>query len=101
MYESVIIARYSPIATGATLYKVNIGGDKRELIWQADVEQLNVGHSQYYNDLYLSRFKDKIILEGREASGSYLQIFNNQNGKLLYISIRPDSLFLPNSEVVK
>jgi hypothetical protein len=80
--STLLLATWPNIATGSALAAYNINNGK--LLWKADVRQLNAAHSQYFNAVNLSCYKDKVIMEGREAAGNYLQIFNLRNGKRLY-----------------
>ncbi|MDD3877079.1 MAG: hypothetical protein PHT69_10685 [Bacteroidales bacterium] len=75
------IANYHPIATGSELYCFDLHHNK--IKWKADVEQLMVEHSKYYNKVTLSMYKNKIIMEGNEAGGNYLQIFDTETGTRL------------------
>ena len=47
-----LIARYSPIASGASLQAVDIKSGATR--WTADVVQLSVAHSQYWNEVTLA-----------------------------------------------
>jgi hypothetical protein len=78
----LVIARYHNIATGCFVkaYQANTG----KLLWTGDVKQLNVGHSKYFNIVHLTLYKDKLILEGNEAYGDYLQILDLKTGKNLF-----------------
>ncbi len=78
----LVIASCHFNSTGSSLFCYNLEKEKME--WVADVEQLNVGHSKYYNYIYPSIYKDKVILEGNEAYGRYLQIFDLYSGKKLF-----------------
>ncbi len=83
--DSVIfVATYSKLATGSSLTAHSIKSGK--LLWEADVKQFNADHSEYYNNVILSIYGDKIIMEGTEAFGSYLQIFDINNGKRLFLA---------------
>lgn len=73
------IANYHPLATGSSLHCFDLGTGK--LKWAADVKQIMAEHSQYSNKVTLSIYKDKIIMEGDEASGDYVQIFDAETGK--------------------
>ncbi len=73
------IANYHPIATGSSLYCFNLFSGK--IKWKADVLQLNVGHSEYSNKVTLSLFKNKLIMEGNESYGKYVQLFDFESGK--------------------
>lgn len=81
----LIIATYHRLSTGAALYAYDAESGK--LLWKAKVSQLATNHSQYYNMLLLSAFRKKIILEGVEAHGNYLQIFDIKTGKKLFDSL--------------
>jgi len=83
--EVLYVAFYYGIATGSALYAFDINSGKE--IWKAEVKQLNVDHSEYYNTVYLSAYKSRIIMEGIEAEGKYLQIFDSKTGERLYSSI--------------
>jgi outer membrane protein assembly factor BamB len=80
--EVLYVSFYHGIATGSSLYAFERTTGK--LLWQADVKQLLVSHSEYYNTVFLSNWKDYIILEGIEADGHYVQIFNKNTGERLF-----------------
>ncbi len=73
------IANYHPIATGSSLHCFDMKTGKMK--WTADVKQMNVGHSKYSNKVTLSMYKNKIIMEGNESFGNYVQIFDAETGK--------------------
>ncbi len=75
------IANYHPIATGSSLQCFDMAAGKMK--WTADVKQINASHSEYFNKVTLSMYKDKIILEGDESYGDYVQIFDAASGKRL------------------
>lgn len=75
------IANYHPIATGSSLHCFDLRSGKMK--WTADVKQINAAHSEYMNKVTLSMYKNKIIMEGDEASGDYVQIFDAVSGKRL------------------
>lgn len=79
------VASYHWISTGSALraYDATTG----RLLWVGDVRQMNTSHSEYYNTVYLTMFEDKLILEGNEAHGDYLQILDSKTGKLLFSTI--------------
>ncbi|MBI5219415.1 MAG: hypothetical protein HY958_10840 [Bacteroidia bacterium] len=81
--DSVLyIATYHNIATGCSVNAYNINSGK--LIWKGDVKQLMVGHSEYFNIVHLTLFENKLILEGNEAYGDYLQVLDIKTGKRLF-----------------
>ena len=79
--KCLYFANYHPIATGSSLYCVDI--EKNKIKWKADVLQVNASHSEYQNDVTLSFYEDKLIMEGNESYGDYVQIFDSQTGKRL------------------
>jgi hypothetical protein len=79
----LVMATYSKLATGSALSAYNIKNGN--LLWEADVKQFMVDHSEYYNNVTLSLYGDKVIMEGTETHGSYLQIFDIKSGKRLFI----------------
>jgi hypothetical protein len=89
--DSVLfVARYHSIATGSHVNTYNAYTGK--LLWKGDVKQLNVGHSEYYNSVFLTLYKDKLILEGNEAGGDYLQVLDAKTGKNLF-ELMPDTKY--------
>lgn len=81
----LVVAVYHPIATGSYLFAIDLSTKK--LLWEADVMQINACHSEYSNTVYLGLYKDKIILEGDEEGGDYVQIFDLQTGKRLFSTL--------------
>lgn len=79
--SQLFVANYHPISTGSSLHCFDIYTKKK--LWEADVLQLNVDHSKYYNKVTISKYRDRIIMEGNEAYGNYLQIFEMHSGKRL------------------
>lgn len=77
------IANYHPIATGSSLQCFDLKTGKMK--WTADVKQIMASHSEYSNKVVLSMYKNKIIMEGDEASGDYVQIFDAETGKRLAV----------------
>lgn len=75
------IANYHPIATGSKLCCYDLKAKKMK--WTADVKQIMASHSEYCNQVIISMYKDKIVMEGIEAAGSYVQIFDVETGKRL------------------
>jgi hypothetical protein len=73
---------YSDISPGASLECFNLKTGKKQ--WTADVLQVYVPcSSQYSNQVCLSLYKNKIIMEGDEAEGNYVQVFDLNSGKRL------------------
>ena len=78
----LVVALYHNIATGCSVNAYDVKSGK--LVWKGDVKQLMVGHSKYYNVVHLTRFENKLILEGNEAYGDYLQVLDLHTGKNLF-----------------
>ncbi|MBS1634569.1 MAG: hypothetical protein JST26_01515 [Bacteroidetes bacterium] len=78
----LVVATYNHIATGCRVsaYIVSTG----RVLWNGEVRQMMVSHSKYFNNVYLTRYKDKIILEGNEAYGNYLQVLDLKTGKNIF-----------------
>lgn len=81
---TLVIATFSDIASGSDLTAYNINSGK--VLWKADVKQLNASHSKYWNSVTLSLMGNKIIMEGNEAFGRYVQVFDFSTGKRLFTS---------------
>jgi outer membrane protein assembly factor BamB len=77
--SSVIVTTFHRIATGSQLYRLDLSTGRVE--WKADVEQLNVGHSKYFNDVVVSIEYGNVTLNGYEALGCYIQTFDPATGK--------------------
>lgn len=83
VYENILVlAYYCRISTGSSLIALDINTGK--LLWTGDVLQLMIPHSEYYNEVKLSLYKDKVIMHGIESGGTYLQIFDVKSGKRLF-----------------
>ena len=75
------IANYHEISTGSSLHCFNLETEKVE--WHADVLQLSVDHSKYLNKVTLSMYENKLIMEGNEMGGNYVQFFDTKTGERL------------------
>jgi outer membrane protein assembly factor BamB len=78
----LVLALYHSISTGSDLLALDINTGK--LLWHANVEQVNASHSEYYNTVNLYAYKDKVLMEGIESYGKYLQVFDINTGATLY-----------------
>jgi hypothetical protein len=79
--DLLIIAFFHRIATGSSLYAFDLKTGAKT--WQAEVQQLNVGHSKYWNDVSLELRGATVVMRGFEAAGCYQQIFDVATGKRL------------------
>ena len=77
--DLLYIANYHPIATGSSLHCFDLKAGKMK--WNADVLQVNASHSEYENRVTLSMYEGKVVMEGQESYGSYLQVFEGESGK--------------------
>jgi hypothetical protein len=48
---------------------------------------LLVSHSKYFNNVYLKKYKDKVIMLGNEAYGDYIQVFLIEDGRKIFSDI--------------
>jgi len=81
--DLLLIASYDPASTGTGLKCFDLNSGK--IKWEAEVGQISADHSEYYNSLYLSLYKNKVILEDIQTSGNYLQVFDLSTGKRLAV----------------
>ena len=86
--NKLIIAVYCPIATGSDLVCLDIYSGKE--IWRGDIKQLYIEHSRYSNSVYIKLFRDKIIMAGDEAGGSYIQVIDLNTGENLFTKMEND-----------
>ena len=84
--DLLVIALYHRIATGAQLIALDLRTGARR--WTADVAQMNVAHSKYFNDVALERRGEVIVMRGYEAAGCYEQRFELGSGRRLWSSLR-------------
>jgi outer membrane protein assembly factor BamB len=76
------VAYYCRISTGSKLMALDINTGK--LLWTAEVIQLMIPHSKYYNSVTLDRHGEKLLMAGYESGGTYFQVFDINNGKRLF-----------------
>ena len=76
--STLAVASFGRIATGAELHGFdNVTG---KTIWRGDVELLPISHSKYYNEVALGVAFGHLIMNGREAAQSYVEIFDVTTG---------------------
>jgi hypothetical protein len=78
----LIIAQYPMISCGCSVnaYNVNTGN----VIWMGDLKQISVAQSKYLNKVYVTLFHGRVIVEGIESAGTYLQVLDFKTGKRLF-----------------
>jgi hypothetical protein len=82
----LVVATFHPFSTGSRLFALDLAtGTPR---WIADVAQLNVAHSEYFNDVTLERDGDVVVLRGWESGGCTEQRFDWRTGRRLSSTIR-------------
>ena len=77
--DTLYLATFPRISSGAQLQALDwkTGATR----WVADVVQMNVAHSEYFNDVALELRGGAIAMRGFEAGGCYLQVFDQVTGK--------------------
>lgn len=84
--NKLIIASNNRTVSGAQLFAIDL--DTKKTIWDAEVQQLNGNGNSYFNTLWLSAHEGKILLEGYEKAGKYLQVFDSNTGQQVWTSIK-------------
>ena len=77
----LVMARYYKGAPGISVAAFNAKTGK--VLWVADVKKPTAGQV----NVYLSVFKDQLLLEGNDAKGDYLQAFDIKTGKRSFSTI--------------
>lgn len=78
----LVLGLYYPISTGSDLVAIDLNNG--QLKWHAKADQVNASHSKYYNHVNLFSYKDKVLMEGIESYGRYLQVFDVNTGAKIY-----------------
>lgn len=79
--ELLVVAHFHRIATGSSLTALDLATGA--IKWKADVQQLQIAHSKYWNDVTLTRAGSTLTLRGVESGGCHLQTFELATGKRL------------------
>jgi len=77
----LVMARYYKSAPGISLVAFHVKTGK--VLWIADVKKPTAG--QEY--IFLSMYKNNLLMEGNDTNGNYLQAFDMATGKRTYSSI--------------
>jgi hypothetical protein len=83
--DRLYLALFNRIATGSALIAVDAATGA--VYWRADVQQLNVGHSKYFNDVTVELSGGVLTMRGTEAAGCYIQRFDAASGRRLSSTI--------------
>jgi outer membrane protein assembly factor BamB len=84
--DTVVVATYGRITTGAELYAFDRATGTRK--WRGDVELIPIAHSKYSNRVELRFSSGTIVMQGVEAMQDYLELFDPQTGKRLFSTVR-------------
>jgi hypothetical protein len=84
--DRVVLLRWHRIATGSRLECRALADGA--LAWRADVAQLDVPHSQYWNGARVFLRGATVVIAGQEAGGSYVQGFDLATGRRLFAVLR-------------
>lgn len=79
--DLLIVAHYHRIATGSGLSALDLATGA--IKWKAEVQQLQIAHSKYWNDVTLTRAGNTLTLRGVESGGCHLQTFELATGRRL------------------
>jgi hypothetical protein len=83
--NTLVITVYNGRAPNAQLLAIDLKTQK--IIWEADVPKFGGKEStSYFNAVWLGQYDNKLILEGYEPKGKYLQIFDIRTGSLVWKS---------------
>jgi hypothetical protein len=84
--DRLVVASFDREVSGARLFALDLRSGA--LQWTADVEQMNVRHSAYANDVGLEVSDGVVVMRGFEAAGCYVQRFDAATGRRLSSVIR-------------
>lgn len=83
--NTLVLAAYNGRTPDAHLFAVDL--KKEQIIWEAEVASFGgTASNTYFNAIWLGVFEGKILLEGYESKGKYLQVFDSSTGKRLWKS---------------
>lgn len=83
--QTLIIAAYNKRTPKVQLLAIDLA--TKNIKWEKTVAQLaGTVSSAHFNAIWLGAYQDKIILEGYERNGKYLQVFDKQTGNLIWKS---------------
>jgi hypothetical protein len=77
--DLLVVGLFHRIATGSDLIAVDV--KTGALRWKADVVQMQVAHSKYWNDVALDLDGGRVVMRGYEAAGCYEQTFDLATGR--------------------
>jgi len=83
--NTLVIATYNRRSPNAQLLAIDL--ESKKIVWDGEVSNFGgTASNSYYNVIWLGAYEDKIILEGYEQKGKYLQILDANTGKQLWKS---------------
>lgn len=83
--NTLVLAVYNGHQPDARLLGIDLSS--KQLKWEANVATFGgKANSTYFNAIWLGEYDGKILLEGYESQGKYLQVFDKETGKRLWKS---------------
>lgn len=83
--NTLYLAVFNGRQPDARLFAIDL--TKEQILWEADFASFGgATSSAYFNAIWLGAYENKILMEGYESKGKYLQIFDATTGKRLWKS---------------
>lgn len=77
--QTLVLALYDGRAAGAHLIAINLVD--KSVLWEKNVRALESNlNNNYFNILWLSSYEGKVLLEGYETEGRYLEVLDGKTG---------------------
>jgi hypothetical protein len=80
--DTVFIDMFPQFSSGSALEARNL--TTGALVWKGVVEQLPIGHSEYFNEVRISFAGDRLLLRGDESAIITTQLFDPYTGERLF-----------------
>ena len=85
--DKLVFALYNAASSGAIVYATSRDGGT--LKWKRNLEfDVGTGRSKYKNEVFLSRFEDRLIVEGKESAINYLTVLDINSGDILHEDLK-------------
>lgn len=76
-------ALYDSKRAGCLLWALDVAS--RQWLWKTTIAEMPAEQtSYYYNNIWLSLYQDKLLLEGLEMNGKYFAVVNSKTGKVIF-----------------
>lgn len=76
----MLVADWDPISCGVGLRAYD--DSTCALAWKADVVGIEVPHSEYYHRVRLARLRERVLLLGESAGGTYIDLIDPETGRV-------------------